>query len=318
MLFPETGHRISRSPSHALICLGLVVLIFVCTTPGFCTTVSLEPVLEISQTFNNNIGFSKDNRQSDHITIAAGSLSLKKITPRLNASVRTEFKKNIYHRYDGLNSFDKDLDIKGDYKISERLSAGGYASWSKAALRGNDVVSTGLALNGDQEKIELGANSTWLAAENSRLNVTLDTGRTDIEERDHDETNDNVSTTLTYIRTLANQTTQVTAGTTFALYDSQQLDVYGGSSSIRDIRSTYDTRVYQARAGVFHSLNEMWQLSFQAGFGYTDTTSSVPAEGEGRMKALMSVQSCSIRVLSPRIDPPVRVDEGSTARTATL
>ncbi len=41
-------------------------------------------------------------------------------------------------------------------------------------------------------------------------------------------------------------------------------------------------------------------------------------EGEGRMKACGSRESRSIRVLSPRIEPPERAEEGSTASTATF
>ncbi len=48
------------------------------------------------------------------------------------------------------------------------------------------------------------------------------------------------------------------------------------------------------------------------------TPPSVPEEGEGRMKALGSMASRAMRVLSPRMDPPVRLDDGSTASTATL
>ena len=39
--------------------------------------------------------------------------------------------------------------------------------------------------------------------------------------------------------------------------------------------------------------------------------------GEGLINALGSRESKSIRVLSPRIEPPERADEGSTASTAT-
>ena len=41
-------------------------------------------------------------------------------------------------------------------------------------------------------------------------------------------------------------------------------------------------------------------------------------EGVGRMNAPGSRASRSIRVLSPRIEPPPTVEEGSTASTATL
>src|SRR6476659_7591640 len=48
------------------------------------------------------------------------------------------------------------------------------------------------------------------------------------------------------------------------------------------------------------------------------TPPSVPEEGEGRTKAFGSAASRAMSVLSPRIEPPVRVEEGSTASTATL
>jgi hypothetical protein len=51
---------------------------------------------------------------------------------------------------------------------------------------------------------------------------------------------------------------------------------------------------------------------------FAATPPSVPDEGDGRMKAFGSCPSRAILVLSPRIEPPVRVDEGSTASTATL
>ena len=40
-------------------------------------------------------------------------------------------------------------------------------------------------------------------------------------------------------------------------------------------------------------------------------------EGEGRINAPFSRLSLSIRVLSPRIEPPERAEDGSTASTAT-
>ena len=47
------------------------------------------------------------------------------------------------------------------------------------------------------------------------------------------------------------------------------------------------------------------------------TPPKVPAEGEGRTNAAGSTDRRCMRVLSPRIEPPLRVLEGSTASTAT-
>src|ERR1700678_3252035 len=47
------------------------------------------------------------------------------------------------------------------------------------------------------------------------------------------------------------------------------------------------------------------------------TPPRVPAVGDGRTKAAGSVASLVMRVLSPRMLPPLRVDDGSTASTAT-
>src|SRR3954465_15156526 len=48
------------------------------------------------------------------------------------------------------------------------------------------------------------------------------------------------------------------------------------------------------------------------------TPPSVPDVGEGRMNAFGSTARRDIRVLSPRIEPPDRADDGSPASTATL
>ena len=47
------------------------------------------------------------------------------------------------------------------------------------------------------------------------------------------------------------------------------------------------------------------------------TPPRTPDDGDGRMNARSSTDSRDIRVLSPRMLPPVRVDDGSTASTAT-
>ena len=47
------------------------------------------------------------------------------------------------------------------------------------------------------------------------------------------------------------------------------------------------------------------------------TPPSVPADGDGRTNACSSLANRVIRVLSPRIEPPVRAEDGSTASTAT-
>gem|GEM_PF-3886417 len=48
------------------------------------------------------------------------------------------------------------------------------------------------------------------------------------------------------------------------------------------------------------------------------TPPRVSPAGEGRIKALGLRDSSSMRVLSPRMLPPVICEEGSTASTATL
>src|SRR5574343_951057 len=50
---------------------------------------------------------------------------------------------------------------------------------------------------------------------------------------------------------------------------------------------------------------------------FSATPPSEPADGLGRMKASSRWASVSIRVLSPRMEPPVTVDDGSMANTAS-
>ena len=51
---------------------------------------------------------------------------------------------------------------------------------------------------------------------------------------------------------------------------------------------------------------------------FSATPPSEPADGLGRMKASSRWHKHSMRVLSPRIEPPDTEDDGSTASTATL
>ncbi len=48
------------------------------------------------------------------------------------------------------------------------------------------------------------------------------------------------------------------------------------------------------------------------------TPPSDPAEGEGRTNTSGLLQMLSMRVLSPRIEPPLRSELGSIASTASL
>ena len=50
---------------------------------------------------------------------------------------------------------------------------------------------------------------------------------------------------------------------------------------------------------------------------FSATPPSVPEEGLGRIKACSWTDNFSMRVLSPKIDPPDKLDEGSIAKTAT-
>ena len=50
---------------------------------------------------------------------------------------------------------------------------------------------------------------------------------------------------------------------------------------------------------------------------FSATPPRLPAVGLGRIKAFSLIDNCSIRVLSPRIEPPETVEDGSIANTAT-
>ena len=51
--------------------------------------------------------------------------------------------------------------------------------------------------------------------------------------------------------------------------------------------------------------------------GRAGDAAEAPAVGDGRMNACVDAARRAIRVLSPRMLPPVRLDVGSTASTAT-
>ena len=90
-----------------------------------------------------------------------------------------------------------------------------------------------------------------------------------------------------------------------------------------------DVEVYFAAHPAYQSWNDAFsaEVTFEVGGRrvtseaairvFRVTPPKVPDVGEGRTNPFGSEERCVIRVLSPRIDPPVRFDVGSTARTAT-
>lgn len=261
------------------IFIGLIpaILTALLIPKGFCTTLTLRPQLSITQEFRDNILFTEQNRQKDHITIAGGSIAVKKKTTRLDATARAEFKKILYHEFDELNSLDKAADVSAMYRLTETLKIGARARWAEDALRGNDVTTSGLALTGDRTTSSFGVSGNWQQTELGWFDIALDTGRTDIRQDKHDETSNQFSAGLTYGCSMTGplETTQATAGLTFARYNSRITDELGSTSFVSDILKDYDTDVYQARAGFSHRFSPLWNLALQAGLGYTDTRETV-------------------------------------------
>jgi hypothetical protein len=262
-----------------IIILGLIpaILVAFLSPNGFCTTLTLHPRLSITHECRDNILFTEQNQQKDHITIAGGSIAVKKKTARLDASARAEFKKVLYHEFDELNSLDKAANISAMYRLTETLKVGARTRWSQDALRGNGLTTSGLALTGDRKAAVFGMSGNWQYTELSWFDLALDTGRTDIRQDAHDEASKQFSAGLTYGSNLTGplENTQATAGLTVARYNSRITDEYGSTSFITDILKDYDTDVYQARAGFSHRFSPLWNLNFQAGLGYTDTRETV-------------------------------------------
>ena len=258
-------------------CLALIILLVLWTSAALADPDSLTPFISIDQQYSDNILFSDDRPEADWITAVEGGLTLARKTQRLDTLLTGRLKQRWYADNSALDALDGFASGSVDYRLTERLSLGGTADYSKDSTRDRDTDSTGLKIAGDREKYGFSVSSDFMVSEITKAGIEVSYGNTEIDEDDELEDNDSFNVTLSFSKDLS-ETFKNTTGLLNISYfrytadiDSQYQYQSLGLSFNRDTFQEYTSDTFQFSAGFSRQLTEIMDVYFLAGASYSRT-----------------------------------------------
>ena len=140
-----------------ILVLGALIFVNVLIGHGDVLADADDIVLSVGvkEEYLDNIFFTPDDKVDDYITTLSAGIDASKQTERLNAGLRGLVEPIEYKDNDYLNDVDQYYDGYVNYLVSERLSAGGEASYKYDSRPDRDLVDTGLRLGTDVRKTQL-------------------------------------------------------------------------------------------------------------------------------------------------------------------
>jgi len=241
-------------PFWVLLVLAAILLPSLARADDFRLLPSVSQALQ----YNDNVFVTPNNKVHDFISNTTGSLELFDATEKLNFDVSAQLTQNLYENNTRLNSTDGLGNGSVRYAVNPQLSLSGAGSYSRTSQPDQELLTTGLVLNG----------------------VTLDT-TTYHAQADYSLTEKTVAS-LSYDHLMQH-------------YQSPQfadLTSDGGTLSLTHDLSAYlpqakgllnmsytkysltgeEIENYEATTGFSYSLQEKWSIQVAAGLRRTDSS----------------------------------------------
>ena len=258
-------------------CLALIVVLVLWACAALAGPDSFTPFISINQQYSDNILFSDDQPEADWITAVEGGLTLERKTQRLDTLLTGRLKQRWYVDNSALDALDGFVSGSIDYRLTERLSLGGTADYSKDSTRDRDTDTTGLKIAGDREKYGFSASSDFMVSEITKAGLEVTYGNTEIDEDDQLEENDSFNVTLSFSKNLS-ETFRNTTGLLNLSYfrynadiDSQYRYQFLGAWFNRNTFQEYTSDTFQFSTGFSRQLTEIMDVYCLAGASYSRT-----------------------------------------------
>lgn len=252
----------------------------------------MVPYVSIRQEYSDNILFSESGEQDDFITTGTAGMVLSHKDERLNSKLDGRVLRHFYWENNQLDSTDGGITGDLNYRVTERLGIGAKAEYARDSRRDADLISTGLILSGNRDRTDVSTSANYLFSELSRGEITAGYSTSEIDEINDDEKTDTFSLNLAFSRNLSKTFANTTGLLNFS-YLHYTADVENIQATIPGLLTTTSYReftsdVFQLTAGFSKDITELYNIYFQAGASYTDTT-------EGLRRVLSGLASDDIR-----------------------
>jgi predicted porin len=259
--------------------LALIIVLVLWSCAALADPDSVTPFISINQQYSDNILFDEDQAEADWITAIVGGLTLERKTQRLDTSFTGRLKQRWYADNGELDSLDGFASGSIDYRLTERLSLGGTADYSKDSTRDRDTDTTGLRISGDREKYGFSVSSDYLVSEKITAGIEVRYGNTEVEEDDELEENDSFNVTVSFSKDLS-ETFKNTTGLLNLSYLRYTADIdhqyppylqYPGILVSTETSQEYTSDTFQVSAGFSRQLTEILDIYCLAGASFSQT-----------------------------------------------
>jgi outer membrane protein assembly factor BamA len=259
--------------------LALIIVLVLWSCAALADPDSVTPFISINQQYSDNILFDEDQAEADWITAIVGGLTLERKTQRLDTSFTGRLKQRWYADNGELDSLDGFASGSVDYRLTERLSLGGTADYSKDSTRDRDTDTTGLKISGDREKYGFSVSSDYLISEKITAGIEVRYGNTEVEEDDELEENDSFNVTVSFSKDLS-ETFKNTTGLLNLSYLRYTADIdhqyppylqYPGILVSTETSQEYTSDTFQVSAGFSRQLTEILDIYCLAGASFSQT-----------------------------------------------
>lgn len=214
----------------------------------------LVPSLKVKETYDDNVTFSRTDKQDDFVTSINPELMLEYATELLSLESRAALDLLRYADDSDLDTENYRLGLTGRYGVLERFTLSGNFSYLKDTTLESELEETGLVnLREDRERYTGGGGISYKLSERSDVGLDYTYGDTRYDSQDQVDY-DSHSLTFSYNR-----------------YFNDQLDVftiqpyYVGRDS--DISQTDN---YGLSLGWAHAFSETWRMTCFLGARYTE------------------------------------------------
>nr|WP_319491176.1 outer membrane beta-barrel protein [uncultured Desulfobacter sp.] len=261
-------------------CLALIIVLVLWSCAALADPDSVTPFISINQEYSDNILFSDDQPEADWITAAEGGVTLKRKTQRLETLLTGRLKQRWYADNSALDALDGFASGSVDYRLTERLSLGGTADYSKDSTRDRDTDTTGLKIAGDREKYGFSVSSDFLVSEITKAGIEATYGNTETDEDDQLEENDSFNVTLSFSKNLS-EFLRNTTGLLNLSYFRYTADIdtqYPGVLTSRETFQEYTSDTFQFSGGFSRQLTEIMDVYCLAGASYSRTDEKTSAK----------------------------------------
>ena len=235
--------------------ISIIILVFVSFGAAFAADVTLTPSLSLRGEYNDNIDFSRTNKQDDYIGTVSPGLTFGYATDVLDFGARATVDVVRYMDQTNQDNERQNYGLDASYRMFERLSIRANGSYVKDTTLDTELQETGLVeRRSDRERYGGGGGLSFQISEVADIGIDYSYTRTDYDLIDYtDSKRHSVSLPLNY---------------SF----NNRLDTFTLRPYYRNLEDSDETKIddYGLSLGLAHTFTETLKGSATAGVRYTE------------------------------------------------